>query len=202
MLAALPVYPNWFTSTSRLSATPSLSVSCNRQMFGGEATYSAPSCHNAPCGKVILSAKIVEWSKRPSPSRSSSRRMKFGNCSSNSFDRRLSPALSAMNKRPRSSKQAIIGCLTSGGPAATSTVMVCDSPAAPEPVRGRRGKVLSEDARGGYCSRPFFPTIGDLTPVPEEEEEEEEDPEADDEGDEKPGALMPDLDPERTPSWR
>ena len=83
--------------------------------------YTAPSCQTTPCGNVILSANTVLWSKRPSPSVSSSMRISAADfCSAPA--RQIQPAESATYSRPRSSNQASIGCSTSGGPAASSTV--------------------------------------------------------------------------------
>ncbi len=121
MSAALPVKPNWLTISSRRSATPSPSVSCKRQMLGGLATYSAPRYQAAPCGKVILSANTVLWSKRPSPSVSSSMRIMLGSRCCSSSAGKFNPALSATNSRPRSSKPAMIGCSTRGVAATSST---------------------------------------------------------------------------------
>src|SRR5262249_37768465 len=100
--------PNPVRMTVRLPARPP-PVSSNVTRSGGSATYSFPSRQASPIGNTSLSANTRDVSKRPSPSRSSSTRMRHLRVPALISAYRSSPDDSATNSRPRSSKQANIG---------------------------------------------------------------------------------------------
>src|SRR3954469_16524126 len=117
---AQPVSVPPLNHSSRLSATPSPSVSVSFQMLGGAETYSEPSKNSAPSGNIMWSAKTVRLSNLPSPSVSSRRTMRCGFSSSCSFTAALEPEDSATYNRPSSSNEATIGRSINGGAAASS----------------------------------------------------------------------------------
>src|SRR6185436_11124753 len=121
MSLAQPVSVPPLNHSSRLSATPSLSVSVNFQILGGPATYTEPLCQRQPCGNITLSANTTDLSKRPSPLVSSrhSKRADGSLSCSNGFA--FEPDESVTNNRPRSSKLALTGRWRTLVPATSST---------------------------------------------------------------------------------
>ena len=152
MSAALPVKPNLLTISVAAVGDAVVVGVFELPEAGGRRDVQPPSCQSAPCGKrhLVGEDRAACRSGRRHRCLRAARRSWAGLLQLAAVQV-LTPALSATNSRPRSSKPAIIGCSTSGGAATSSTVKPSGTEIAGAGRRraaGRRGARSMGSERG------------------------------------------------------